>query len=98
MARIDRLTRRVRWLDRYRRRVAIAAAVIVAPILIAELDVVLGADWPLVHGVAMSVMLGIVVWWIVEVGLAAMVAVWETEADNLARANGLPRAEIHRRK
>jgi len=96
--RIHQLNARVRWFDRYRRFLSIATAVVIAPILIAEINVVLGAQWPLIHGAAMSVMLGVAVWWVAEVCLAWMIAIWETESDNLARATGLPRAEIYQRR
>jgi hypothetical protein len=94
--RADALAARVRWLDRYRRSVAILAATIVAPLLIAEVADVLGAEWPEMHATLLSVMLGIIVWWIIEVGLVYVTALWETEHDRLLRDRGLPRAILHR--
>jgi hypothetical protein len=90
--RVEQLAARVRWLDRYRRVVAIAAATMIAPILIAQVAGVLGADWPQIHATVLSVMLGVIVWWIVEVGLVYVTALWETEHDRLVRDRGLPRA------
>ncbi|MDB4962949.1 MAG: hypothetical protein JWP01_2948 [Myxococcales bacterium] len=93
-SRIQRLTARVRWCDRHRRWVTICAALVISPILITRLDQELGAHWPLFHSVMMSVMLGAFVWWFAEVILAWVTAVWETEADELTRDRGLPRAEL----
>jgi hypothetical protein len=94
--RVDQLAARVRWLDRYRRMLAISAATIVAPILIAQVAEVLGADWPQIHATVLSVMLGVIVWWIIEVGLVYVTALWETEHDRLVRDRGLPRAILRK--
>jgi hypothetical protein len=94
--RVEQLAARVRWLDRYRRIVAITAATMIAPILIAQVAGVLGADWPQIHATILSVMLGVIVWWIVEVGLVYVTALWETEHDRLVRDRGLPRAVLVR--
>jgi hypothetical protein len=96
--RVDQLAARVRWLDRYRRALAISAAAMIAPILIAQVAGVLGADWPEIHATVLSVMLGVIVWWVVEVGLVYVTALWETEHDRLIRDRGLPRAVLHRRR
>ena len=79
--RVDRLAARVRWLDRY---------------LIAQVAGVLGADWPQIHATVLSVMLGVIVWWVIEVGLVYVTALWETEHDRLLRERGLPRAVLRR--
>lgn len=92
LERTESLARRVRWLDRYRRLVAIMAAVMFAPLMIAELAASLGTDWPRVHATALSAMMGIGVWCVVEIGLAWVTAVWETEHSRLLRDRGLPRA------
>lgn len=94
--RIDQLAARVRWLDRYRRALAISAAAIIAPILIAQVAEVLGADWPQIHATVLLVMLGVIVWWVIEVGLVYVTALWETEHDHLVRDRGLPRAVLHK--
>src|ERR1043165_6449293 len=90
--RVDQLAARVRWLDRYRRILAISAATMIAPILIAQVAAVLGADWPHIHATILSVMLGVIVWWVIEVGLVYVTALWENEQDRLLRARALPRA------
>lgn len=94
--RVDQLGARVRWLDRYRRLLAIIAATILAPVLIAQVAGVLGADWPQIHATVLSVMLGVIVWWVVEVGLVYITALWETEHDRLLRDRGLPRAVVRK--
>jgi hypothetical protein len=94
--RVDALAARVRWLDRYRRAIALVAAAIAAPLLIARLAVLLGAEWPQIHGTLLSLMLGAIVWWLVEVSLVYVIAVWETEHDRLVRDRGLPRAIVRR--
>jgi hypothetical protein len=94
--RVDQLAARVVWLDRYRRLVAIAIATILAPLLIARVAGVLGAEWPQIHATVLSVMLGVIVWWIIEVGLVYLTALWETEHDHLVRDRGLPRAILHK--
>jgi hypothetical protein len=94
--RVDRLAARVRWLDRYRRILAIVAAAIIAPFLIAQIGDVLGGEWPEMHATLLSVMLGVIVWWILEVVLIYLTALWETEHDRLARDQGLPRAIVRK--
>jgi hypothetical protein len=96
--RIGRLGARVRWLDRYRRVVAICAAAIVSPLLLARVATVLGVDWPEMHATLLSVMLGVIVWWVVEVGLIYITALWETEHDGLVRTRGVPRAILLQRR
>ena len=97
-SRIRRLTDRVRWFERYRRWVAIAIAAVIAPILISQLGDVLGTSWPMFHSVTMAVMLGVAVWWVAEVIFAWLMALWETECDDLSRSRGLPRAELIQRR
>ena len=94
--RVDALAARVRWLDRYRRAVALCTAAVIAPLVLAQVGEVLGAEWPDMHATLLSVMLGVIVWWIVEVGLVYVTALWETEHDRLVRDRGLPRAILHR--
>jgi len=97
-SRLRRLTARVRWFERYRRWVAIAISVGIAPILIAQLGDVLGTNWPLFHSATMAVMVGVAVWWVAEAVLAWLMALWETECDDLSRSRGLPRAELLQRR
>lgn len=90
--RIEQLAARVRWLDRYRRLVAIGIALILAPVLLGELT----DDWPKVFRGAMYVSGGAILWWIVETVLAAATALFENEAEQLARDRGLPRAIVRK--
>jgi polyferredoxin len=94
--RADKLARRVRWLDRYRRYLALLAAAIIAPFLIIQVGEVLGGEWPEMHVTLLSLMLGVIVWWIIEVGLIYLTASWEAEHDRLVRDHGLPRAIVRK--
>jgi len=96
LSRATRLAARVRWLDRYRRRLAIAVSAAISPFLIAQIGDLLGADWPGVHATALAVTLGVIVWWVVELCLVYVTALWETEHASLVRSDGLPRASVHR--
>lgn len=88
--RLDQLAARVRWLDRYRRLVAIGIAMILAPFLLGELT----DQWPHAFRGALFVTAGAVMWWLVETALAAATALFETEAEQIARERGLPRAIV----
>jgi hypothetical protein len=92
--RVAELAARVRWLDRYRRMLAIVAAAIIAPMLISKLAGAIGVASSELHGVGLSVMVGLLAWWIVEVALAWITAVWETECACLVRDQRLPRARV----
>lgn len=96
MSRIESLSQRVRWLDRYRRVVAITVAIILVPVLDHELAAFLGPQWPDLHRTLLVLMISTITWWTIEVGLAWLAAVWETEADRLTR-DTLPRAIVHRK-
>jgi len=97
--RVDALADRVRWLDRYRRAVALSVAAVVSPILITMARDQLGADWPKLNALlVLSAMLGVILWWIIEVGLVYVTALWETEHYRLARDRGLPRAIVRKRR
>jgi polyferredoxin len=97
--RAEKLAHRVRWLDRYRRALALAAAAVLSPILLTELGDQLGADWPHLHAtLLLSLLLGVIVWWVIEVGLVYVTALWETEHYRLTSDRGLPRAIIHKRR
>src|SRR5262245_10501804 len=96
LQRVEKLAARVRWLDRYRRWVALAATIVIAPLLLSEVGDVLGVDWPEMHATLLSLMVGVIVWWTIEVGLIYVTALWETEHDRLVRDRGLPRAVVVR--
>jgi hypothetical protein len=80
----------VRWLDNHRRHVAIAVAVGLGLAMSFATRWVLGSDWPVFHARLLAVMVGVITWWLVEVALAWITALWETEADRLLRDRGLP--------
>jgi hypothetical protein len=44
----------------------------------------------------LSLVLGVIVWWVVEVGLVGVTALWETEHDRVLRTRVLPRAILHK--
>jgi len=88
--RLDRLAARVRWLDRYRRLVAIAVAMVLAALLISQLT----EQWPKFFRGAVYISAGAILWWLIETVLAAATALFETEAEQIARERGLPRATL----
>jgi hypothetical protein len=96
--RIRQLTSRVRWLDTNRRVLAIALASLLVPLMISEVQDALGADWPQMHMTLVGAMLGVVTWWVIEVGLVWLTAIWETDCDRLVRSGGLPLARLVVRK
>jgi hypothetical protein len=97
-SRIEQLARRVGWLDRRRRPIAILCAALSAPLTIAQIDDALGADWPREHALAMTLMAGALLWIAIEIGLAGLIALWETEHNRLLRDRGLPRAQLRKRR
>ena len=97
MHRIDVLARRVRWLDRYRRTLAILTSVVATPLLVYQFLLAVGLDWPKAHVMMLGIMLAIITWWLTEVALAWLAAVWETEHDRLSTSLGLPVARLVRR-
>jgi hypothetical protein len=96
LSRVQTLASRVMWLDRHRRTVAILAAGLITPLLMRPMSDTLGADWPRIHATALSAMLGIGVWCVVEILLVWITAMWETECARLIRDRGLPRAIVRK--
>jgi hypothetical protein len=96
--RADELVRRVRWLDRYRRTVAVVCALTIVAIMVFASDWLLGADSPVFYSRILSIFVGVIAWWLIEVGLAWVTALWETEADRLLRDRGLPPMRVVVRK
>jgi hypothetical protein len=90
--RIEELAQRVRWLDRYRRRVGIYTGILGA--LMVGISVT--PEWPRVHLVALVIASGFVIWYLTEVALAYVTALWETECDQLVRERGIPRAIVRK--
>jgi hypothetical protein len=97
-SRIDQLARRVSWLDRRRRAIAVLCAILSTPLTIAQIDDVLGADWPRAHALALTLMTAVLLWITIELALAWLLALWETEHSRLLRDGGLPRAAVRRRR
>ena len=91
---IERLARRVRWLDRYRRYLAITAAALLSILAMSRFEDIAGADWPGAHVDALGIMCAAIFWWVIEVALAWITSVWETRCDRLLRDRGLPRADL----
>jgi len=92
------LARRVGWLDRHRRRLAIAMTAILTPLVMWRLAAWLGSDWPRLHLYMIAVIVVFGVWMMIEVGLVWLTASWETEHDALTRDAGLPRAVLRRKR
>jgi hypothetical protein len=97
-ARVDLLARRVRWLDSYRRGIAVGTAIALGPLIIHRLSSFLGVDWPQFHVMLLALVACVMSWWMIEAALAWMTALWETEYDRLVREKGLPRAVLRRRR
>jgi hypothetical protein len=83
------LARRVGWLDRYRRVIAIGSALVLTPIASGHLGDAL--EWPH-YGWLAGAMIGLVAWVAIEVGLACVTAFWEVQCVRLLGERGLPRA------
>jgi len=95
--RAEVLARRVCWLDLHRRHTAIAVAFILALTIVIGSKWIFGPEWPLFHARLLAVMAGVITWWIVEVALAWITALWETEADRLRNERGLPPMRVVKR-
>ena len=92
---IARLGSRVRWLDRYRRVIAVPAAISIGAVLL----YVLGEGFASrIHIFMFSIILAMIAWYLIELVFAAILAVWETRESLLSREPGLPRAELLRRR
>ncbi len=96
--RLEQLARRVRWLDRYRRTLAVLAALVLSPLAIAWLARDLNGEWTRLQLTLTAGVIAPVTWWIAELTFAWRAASWETEHSQLSRECGLPRAELLRRK
>jgi hypothetical protein len=95
--RIEVLGRRARWLERYRRLIAVSCALALSPLMMYRLTSFLGSDWPGVHAGALTAIGTVIAWWMVEVSLAWVTAVWETEHYRLLGERVLPRATLLRK-
>lgn len=97
-SRVAQLARRVRWLDRRRRLLSIVAAFAFFIVVSRELSEIFDAPWPNFLLGGATLMFSVAAWWIVEVGFAWLMAVWETEHALLLRDRGLPPARLVRRR
>lgn len=90
MERLDQLVHRVRWLDRYRRPLAIALG------LAASIGLYVGvsSEWPQAPAAGVLFATTWLAWWLGEIVLAGLAALWETEANELSRTKNLPRAIV----
>ena len=95
---LQKLARRIAWLDRFRRPLAILFAIVVSQLGIWSVFGGWPDDWPRVHLGMLSVMLGFVAWWAIEAALGFVLAIWETDHNKLTKPAELPRAEVVRRK
>lgn len=96
--RIAVLEKRVRWLDGHRRAISIVLAVIVWFLLSREIAAMFLSDWPGILPALVGALFAAAVWWFIEIGFAWMIAMWETEHEQLTRDRGLPRAQLLRRR
>ena len=94
--RVQRLGRRVSWLDRYRRPIATVLGIAVAVVVVSSLYDSGSPAWSRFYTIMMGLLLGTVTWVAIEIVLAWLTAFWETEATHVARDRGIPRARIHK--
>jgi hypothetical protein len=97
-SRLDVLARRVRWLDRHRRALSLALAVVVWILLSREIAALFSIDWPSVFMGVVTALFGAIAWWIIEMVFGWLMAMWETEHDRITHDRGLPRAALVRRR
>jgi len=90
------LAARTRWLERYRRLIAIPASLILWVATASHLSLLFGGDGVNALSLTVSVMPAVVCWWLIETVFAWMMAAWEFEHDKLARDLGLPVARLLR--
>ncbi len=90
---LDVIARRLRWLDQYRRKIALVVAGAITLLGVFTLPVELGVDCARLMAVAAGIVLALVI----DVGLAGLLAVWETKHERMLATRGLPRAELRRR-
>ena len=96
LSRVQRLGRRVSWLDRYRRPIATVFGVVVAVVVVSSLYDGGSPAWSRFYSLMMGLLVGTFTWVTIEVVLAWLTAFWETEATHIARDRGLPRARVHK--
>ena len=101
-SRVEVLARRVGWLDRYRRWLAIAITLVVCPLLLlrthAGLAEFVTTEWPRLHAMLVTTVVFVTLWMIIETALAWLTAVWETDCVHLMREHRVPPARLLRRR
>ncbi len=97
-SRVTELARRVGWLDRNRRSLAIAITLVLCPVMLFQVTDLLGADWPRFHAMLVALTLGVGMWAVTETVLAWLTALWETECAQLIREHRVPPARLRRRR
>lgn len=97
-SRVELLARRVGWLDRNRRKLAIAISALLTPPMLIRVVDVLGDDWPGVHAFLIGVVLCVATWAIAETMLAWLAAFWDTEYAQLQRDHQVPPARLRRHR
>jgi hypothetical protein len=95
---LDRLARRIRWLEDHRRTIAVACGFAVSIYLFFFLRPMLGTEWPLFHARLMAVIAYPVTTFFVEVVIAWPLAWWEVKHGVVTRARRLPRAIVLERE
>ena len=94
---LERLARRINWLDRYRRPLAISSAAVLTPLVVWWFHGWLPPNWPVAHLVMIAIGVAAFAWYGIETLYGFLIALWETDYAKLTRPAGLPRAEIVRR-
>ena len=98
-AEIEKLARRISWLDRYRRPLSIGVATfIVLPLMWWWLSGWLPPNWPGAHTAFLAITIAAAAWYGIETLLGLALAIWETDHANLTRPAALPRAEVIERR
>ena len=95
-ARIERLARRVRWLESKRKPIRIAVAIVVGVVGVIFVPEVLGENWPRFHARLTAIAGAIALAFVVDVAVCGVLALWELEHDRLVRERGLPRAVLRK--
>jgi uncharacterized BrkB/YihY/UPF0761 family membrane protein len=97
-AQLDRLARRINFLERFRRPLSIVLAALMSPLVIWWFSGWLPDQWPGAHMAAMAICIAVFAWYAIETFFGFLMALWETDYSKLTRSVGLPRAELVRRK
>lgn len=95
---LERLSRRINWLVRFRRPIAVALAALSALVLMHRYAGWFPTYWPGAHIVAITFVVATFLWYGIETVLGFVLALWETNYWGLARSPSLPSARLLRRK